>query len=136
MYRGSRKLPRHMPPMKVPRRTAIDTADDPITSCRSWNQTTSYISAAQPLPTNSSRSAGRNRRGVIIVNRRPFSRGREEKPGWYHTESDTFSGPNLHVYAAPRTAVYARRPARDARLAAHAGVSGGAHPHGLAVRRR
>jgi hypothetical protein len=37
--------------MKVPSSTAIDTADDPITSCRSWNQTTSYISAAQPLPT-------------------------------------------------------------------------------------
>ncbi len=59
------ELPRHMPPMNVPSSTPIETADEPITSCSSWNQTTSYISAAQPLPTNSSSSAGRNRRGVI-----------------------------------------------------------------------
>jgi hypothetical protein len=55
--------------MKVPRSTPIETADDPITSWSSWNQITSYISAAQPLPTNSRSNAGRNRRGVI---REPF----------------------------------------------------------------
>ena len=69
--------------MNVPRSTPIDTADDPITSWRSWNQTTSYISAAQPLPTKSSSSAGRNRRGVI--NRAFLAScviGR--KRGWYH----------------------------------------------------
>ena len=55
--------------MNVPSSTPSETADEPITSCSSWNQTTSYISAAQPLPTNSSSNAGRNRRGVI---REPF----------------------------------------------------------------
>src|SRR6185436_4670550 len=69
MSRGRNRLPRHIPPMNVPRSTPIETADEPITSWRSWNQTTSYISAAQPLPTNSSSSAGRYRRGVI---NRPF----------------------------------------------------------------
>src|SRR5690349_7178133 len=54
-----------MPPMNVPSSTPMETAEDPITSCSNWNQTTSYMSAAQPLPTKSSRSAGRNRRGVI-----------------------------------------------------------------------
>ena len=40
-YRGSRRLPRHMPAMNVPSRTPIETADDPMTSSSSWNQTTS-----------------------------------------------------------------------------------------------
>ena len=30
-----------MPPMKVPSSTPIETADDPMTSSSSWNQTTS-----------------------------------------------------------------------------------------------
>ena len=41
IIRGRSRLPRHMPPMNVPRRTPIDTADDPMTSSSSWNQTTS-----------------------------------------------------------------------------------------------
>ena len=41
MYLGSSRLPRHMPPMKTPSSTPSDTADEPIDSCRSWNQTTS-----------------------------------------------------------------------------------------------
>ena len=40
--RAARKrLPRHIPPMNVPSSTPSDTAEDPITSCRSWNQTIS-----------------------------------------------------------------------------------------------
>ena len=39
--RGSTMLPRHMPPMKVLSSTASETADDPITSSSSWNQTIS-----------------------------------------------------------------------------------------------
>ena len=31
----------HMPPMNVPSSTASETADEPITSWRSWNQTIS-----------------------------------------------------------------------------------------------
>ena len=38
--RGSSRLPRHMPPMNVPSSTPSETADEPITSCSSWNQTT------------------------------------------------------------------------------------------------
>ena len=39
--RDSSRLPRHMPPMKVPSRIPSDIDDDPITSCSSWNQTIS-----------------------------------------------------------------------------------------------
>src|SRR5436190_10178342 len=62
MSRGSTRLPRHMPPMNVPSRTPSDTADDPMISSSSWNQTTSYTSAAHPLPINNASSAGRYRR--------------------------------------------------------------------------
>src|SRR5215211_6664081 len=57
-----------MPPMKVPRSTPSEMADEPMTSCRSWNQTISYTSAAQPLPTKSSSNAGMNRRAFIQEN--------------------------------------------------------------------
>ena len=39
--RGVTRLPRHMPPMKMPSSTPRDTAEDPIESWSSWNQTTS-----------------------------------------------------------------------------------------------
>ena len=39
--RGSSRLPRHMPPMNVPSSTPSETADEPITSWSSWNQTIS-----------------------------------------------------------------------------------------------
>ena len=39
--RGRSRLPRHMPPMNVPSSTPSETADEPITSCSSWNQTIS-----------------------------------------------------------------------------------------------
>ena len=55
----------HMPAMNVPSSTAIDTADDPSTSCRPWNQMISYISAAQPLPRNISRTIGK-KRSVLV----------------------------------------------------------------------
>ena len=55
----------HMPAMNVPSSTAIETADDPSTSCRPWNQMISYISAAQPLPRNSSRTSGK-KRSVLV----------------------------------------------------------------------
>ena len=55
----------HMPAMNVPSSTAIDTADDPSTSCRPWNQMISYISAAQPLPRNISRTIGKKRSVVV-----------------------------------------------------------------------
>ena len=58
MNRGRRKLPRHIPPMKVPSSTPIETDEEPTNSSSIWNQTISYISAAQPLPTNSSSSTG------------------------------------------------------------------------------
>src|SRR3970040_1676051 len=58
MRRGSRKLPRHMPPMNVPSSTPIDTDEEPTNSSSIWNQTISYISAAHPLPTNSSSRIG------------------------------------------------------------------------------
>jgi hypothetical protein len=41
MTRGSMKLPRHMPPMKVPSRTPTETAEDPTNSSSIWNQTIS-----------------------------------------------------------------------------------------------
>jgi len=41
MTRGSTMLPRHMPPINVPSSTARETADDPMTSSSSWNQTIS-----------------------------------------------------------------------------------------------
>ncbi len=41
MTRASARLPTHMPPMKVPSSTPIETAEDPITSWISWNQTIS-----------------------------------------------------------------------------------------------
>jgi hypothetical protein len=34
-------LPRPIPPMKLTRRAATEIGDDPITSCRTWNQTIS-----------------------------------------------------------------------------------------------
>ncbi len=39
--RESPRLPMHMPPMKVPSSTPSETADDPMLSERSWNQTIS-----------------------------------------------------------------------------------------------
>ena len=41
--------------MYVAKSTPSDTADDPITSSSSWNQTISYTRAAQPLAANSTR---------------------------------------------------------------------------------
>ena len=35
------RLPRHIPPMNVPSSTPRETAEDPMTSSRSWNQTIS-----------------------------------------------------------------------------------------------
>ena len=35
------KLPRHIPPMNVPRSTPSEIADEPITSWSNWNQTIS-----------------------------------------------------------------------------------------------
>src|SRR5262245_32815731 len=49
-----------MPPMNVPRRTPNEMALDPRLRESIWNQTTSYINAAAPLPTNSRIRAGRN----------------------------------------------------------------------------
>ncbi len=46
--------------MKTPNNIPSDTADEPITSASNWNQTTSYMSAAQPLPKNSNSSASRS----------------------------------------------------------------------------
>src|SRR4051812_5640277 len=48
----------HIPAMNVPSKTAIEIADEPSTSCSIWNQMISYISAAQPLPRNSSSTNG------------------------------------------------------------------------------
>jgi hypothetical protein len=45
--------------MKVPRRTPNEMALDPRLKESIWNQTTSYISAAAPLPTNRRIRAGR-----------------------------------------------------------------------------
>ena len=39
--RGNSRLPRNMPPMKLPRRTAMEIAEVPITRRSRWNQTTS-----------------------------------------------------------------------------------------------
>ncbi len=61
IIRGKARLPRHIPPMKVPSNTPRDTAVEPITSCSNWNQTISYINAEQPLPTNNSNIKGRKR---------------------------------------------------------------------------
>src|SRR6187455_1739125 len=47
-----------MPPMNVPRSTPRETADEPMISSSSWNHTTSYTSAAAPLPTKSSHRSG------------------------------------------------------------------------------
>ena len=47
--------------MNVPSSTASETADDPIINCSNWSQTISYTSAEHPLPTNRSRTSGRNR---------------------------------------------------------------------------
>src|SRR5262245_15669567 len=58
MSRGNRRLPRHMPPINVPSKTPSETAEEPMTSWRSWNQTISYIKAAQPLPMNNRRTSG------------------------------------------------------------------------------
>ena len=44
--------------MKVPSSTPIDTDEEPTNSSSIWNQTISYISAAQPLPTKSSSRIG------------------------------------------------------------------------------
>ena len=38
---GEKQAPAHIPPMNVASRTPSDTAEAPITSCSSWNQTTS-----------------------------------------------------------------------------------------------
>ena len=40
--------------MYAARSSPNETADEPITNCSSWNQTISYIKAAQPLPANRS----------------------------------------------------------------------------------
>ena len=39
--RGKIRLPRHIPPIKVARRMPSDTAVEPMTNSRSWNQTIS-----------------------------------------------------------------------------------------------
>src|SRR5438105_7623557 len=78
--------------MKVPRSTPIDTAEEPMTSWSNWNQTTSYMSAAQPLPTNRSSSAGRNRRGVI---QGTFLASLNEENGCYHGDIRGKGGPRL-----------------------------------------
>jgi hypothetical protein len=44
--------------MKMPSRIPRETADEPTESCRSWNQTTSYMSAAQPDPIKRTSRAG------------------------------------------------------------------------------
>jgi hypothetical protein len=44
--------------MKMPSRIPRETADEPTESWRSWNQTTSYMSAAQPDPIKRTSSAG------------------------------------------------------------------------------
>jgi hypothetical protein len=46
--------------MKVPRSTPNEMALEPRLSESIWNQTTSYTSAAAPLPTNRRIRAGRN----------------------------------------------------------------------------
>src|SRR6188472_44221 len=56
-----------MPPMKVPSRTPRETADEPMISWSSWNHTTSYTSAAAPLPTKSSHSRGSADEGELVV---------------------------------------------------------------------
>lgn len=50
-----------MPPMNVPSNTASETADTPTTSCKTWNQTISYINAAHPDPMKRSSIGGRKR---------------------------------------------------------------------------
>src|SRR5690242_3771720 len=54
-------LPMHRPPMKVASRNPIETAVEPMVSCKSWYHTTSYISAAHPLSVNRIRRMGRKR---------------------------------------------------------------------------
>src|SRR5215213_5511249 len=76
MTRENSRLPRHMPPMNVPSSTPIDTADDPMTNSSSWNQTTSYMRAAHPLPTNNSRSTGSRRREFMTLLWVPDRHGR------------------------------------------------------------
>jgi hypothetical protein len=44
--------------MKIPSRIPRETADEPTESWRSWNQTTSYMSAAQPDPMKRTSRAG------------------------------------------------------------------------------
>ena len=41
MMRAKARLPRHIPPIKVPNSTASETAVEPMTNSRSWNQTIS-----------------------------------------------------------------------------------------------
>jgi len=43
----------------------MEMDDEPITSSSNWNHTTSYTSAAQPLPTKRTRRIGRKRRDVM-----------------------------------------------------------------------
>jgi hypothetical protein len=60
MRRGKATLPTHNPPMKTPNSIPNDIAVEPITSASNCNQTTSYMSAAQPLPKKSNSSARRS----------------------------------------------------------------------------
>src|SRR6266446_6388742 len=75
MTRGSNRLPRHKPPMNVPSSTASETAEDPTTSCSSWNHTIWYIRAAHPLANDSApRSRSRRRdapggAGILVIAR-------------------------------------------------------------------
>ena len=103
-----------MPPMNVPSSTASETADEPRTSCSSWNQTISYISAAQPLPTNSARTSGNQRSavgaredvpaGAALAPARARRRARRTAPTMaMATASRISSGPTARTGAAAGT---------------------------------